>query len=57
MSDDKIIKVGYFNIYNKKNSILENAKFQDNTLSEKLTKIEDLTEEIKKDFSKEEKIM
>lgn len=55
MSDDKIIKVGYFNVDNKKNSILNNAKFQNNALSEDLAKIENLTEEIKKDLSKEEK--
>ncbi|MDD2839966.1 MAG: hypothetical protein PHY80_02445 [Rickettsiales bacterium] len=54
MSNDKVIKVNYFNVNNQKNSILENAKFQDNNLSKDLKKIENLTEEIKKDLSKEE---
>jgi hypothetical protein len=54
MSDDKVIKVNYFNVNNQKNSILENANFQDNTLSKDLKKIENLIEEIKKDLSEEE---
>jgi hypothetical protein len=53
MSDEKVIKVDYFNINNKKNSILENAKFQDNALSKDLRKIENLTQEIKKNLSEE----
>ncbi len=52
MSDDKIVKVGYFNVDSKKNSILENAKFQDNKFVEDLNKIENLTDEIKQDLSK-----
>ena len=50
MSDKDIIDIGYFNIDNKKNSILENADFQDNSIAKHLDDIENLTNIIKQNI-------
>ena len=39
---DKIIEPSYFNINNKENSILKNAKHQDNEFIDELNKIENI---------------
>ncbi len=55
MSKEKIVKVDYFNINENKNSILENAPFQDNEINQHLNDIESLTKEIKNEVLKSEK--
>ena len=56
MSDDKnnTINFNYFNINNKKNSILENAKYQDNTIMKDLNKMELLSHDIRLDLIKKD---
>ena len=56
MSDDKnnTINLNYFNINNKKNSILENAKYQDNTIMKDLNKMELLSHDIRLDLIKKD---
>ena len=52
MSDDKKIeKIGYFNTKNEKNSILENAKFQDNEIMQKAKNMENFAEDLKNEIN------
>lgn len=55
MPDKNILKVAYFNISDKKNSILENAPYQDNDIAKGLGDIEKLTNKIKDDILKKDK--
>lgn len=55
MTDKKIISLDYFNVNNKKNSILENAKYQDNDIAESFKDLESLTNKIEKDVLKKDK--
>lgn len=50
MVNKDIIDINYFNVNEKKNSILENAKYQDNEINAGLDKMDKLTEEIKDKF-------
>jgi len=54
MTNRNIIKVSYFNVNDKKNSILENAKYQDNSVVGGLEAMENLTNKIKNDISKKD---
>ena len=45
--DTKIEKIGYFNTKDEKNSILENAKFQDNEVMQKAKSMENFAEDLK----------
>lgn len=56
MSKKNIIEVGYFNVNDKKNSILENAKFQDNEITKHLSDMESLTNTIKNNILDQERI-
>ena len=53
---DKIIKPSYFNINNKENSILKNAKHQDNEFIDELNKIEKLTNNVNQKINNENKV-
>lgn len=54
MSEKDILKVDYFNINNKKNSILENAEHQDNELMLNLNRMELLSNDIRIDLIKKD---
>lgn len=47
MSEKNIIKIGYFNVNSKENSILKNAKYQDNEISTSLDEMANLGEKLK----------
>lgn len=49
--DKKIEKIGYFNTKNEKNSILENAKFQDNEIMQKAKNMENFAEDLKNEIN------
>ena len=49
--DKKIEKIGYFNTKNEKNSILENAKFQDNKIMQKAKNMENFAEDLKNEIN------
>lgn len=49
--DTKIEKIGYFNIKDEKNSILENAKFQDNEIMQKAKSMENFAEGLKNEIN------
>lgn len=49
--DTKIEKIGYFNIKDEKNSILENAKFQDNEVMQKAKSMENFAEGLKNEIN------
>lgn len=51
---DNVINIGYFNVDNKKNSILENTDFKDDEINKHLDNIESLTNEIKNEILKSE---
>ncbi len=55
MSNKNILKVDYFNINEKKNSILENAPYQDNDITKSLNAMEGLTNKIKDEILKKDK--
>ena len=48
--DTKIEKIGYFNTKDEKNSILENAKFQDNRVMQKAKSMENFAEDLKNEI-------
>lgn len=48
--DKKIEKIGYFNIKDEKNSILENAEFQDNEVMQKAKSMENFAEDLKNEM-------
>lgn len=48
--DTKIEKIGYFNTKDEKNSILENAKFQDNEVMQKAKSMENFAEDLKNEI-------
>lgn len=50
MVNKDIIDINYFNVNEKKNSILENSKYQDNEINDELNRMDKLTEEIKDKF-------
>ena len=49
--DTKIEKIGYFNTKDEKNSILENAKFQDNEVMQKAKSMENFAEDLKNEIN------
>ncbi len=49
--DTKIEKIGYFNTKDEKNSILENAKFQDNEVMQKAKSMENFAEGLKNEIN------
>ena len=49
--DKKIEKIGYFNTKDEKNSILENAKFQDNEIMQKAKNMENFAEDLKNEIN------
>lgn len=49
--DKKIEKISYFNTKNEKNSILENAKFQDNEIMQKAKNMENFAEDLKNEIN------
>ena len=49
--DTKIEKIGYFNTKDEKNSILENAKFQDNEIMQKAKNMENFAEDLKNEIN------
>lgn len=55
MSNKNILKVDYFNVNEKKNSILENAPYQDNDITKSLNVMEGLTNKIKDEILKKDK--
>lgn len=55
MSNKNILKVDYFNVNDKKNSILENAPHQDNDITISLNAMEGLTNKIRNDILRKDK--
>mgnify|MGYP003592562001 FL=1 len=51
MSEKNIIEIGYFNVNSKENSILKNAKHQDNEISNSLNEMAKLGEKLKNNIS------
>lgn len=56
MSKEKIISPTYFNVdMSKENSILKNAKYQNNDIAASLNKIEEKTKELQEDIDRKDK--
>lgn len=55
MSNKNILKVDYFNVNDKKNSILENAPYQNNDITMGLDAMEGLTNKIRDDILRKDK--
>ncbi len=55
MSNKNILKVDYFNVNDKKNSILENAPYQNNDITRGLDAMEGLTNKIRDDILRKDK--